>query len=293
MNYKVTHITTYGYSSPVSVCHNQVMLVPRDGDRVHCPWHRLTVRPTTTVSDRRQDSFGNYVNSFSIEENHRQLQITATSRVSIQPSGVTAASSSPGWESVAAGIAGRSDPEWLSCCPFVFDSPRVRARAPFEMYGARAFVPGLPILQAALALTRQIHTDFKYDTKATTVDTTTEAAFELRKGVCQDFAHVMVATLRSLGIPARYVSGYLRTEPPAGKPRLVGADQSHAWVSAYCGPDLQWVDLDPTNDCLCSTDHIPIAFGRDYSDVVPIRGVFLGGGNHTITVSVDVSPLDE
>ena len=148
-----------------------------------------------------------------------------------------------------------------------------------------------PILVALQSFCHQVYTDFSYDKEATAVDTLTEDAFNGRRGVCQDFAHIAVACLRSVGLPARYVSGYLRTVPPEGKERLVGADQSHAWVAVYCGPELGWVDFDPTNDCFCQTDHIPIAVGRDYSDVVPIKGVFLGGGEPTLTVSVDVEPV--
>jgi transglutaminase-like putative cysteine protease len=199
----------------------------------------------------------------------------------------------PPWEQIASDVRGETDPAWLDACRFVFDSPRIRRSPEFADYVRGSFESQRPILSAVRDLTHRIHGDFRYDKLATDVGTATEDAFRQRSGVCQDFAHIEIASLRSLGIPSRYVSGYLRTAPAAGQPRLVGADQSHAWVAAYCGPQIGWVDLDPTNDCLCSTDHIPIAFGRDYNDVVPLRGVFLGGGEHLLKVSVDVAPIDE
>ena len=157
-------------------------------------------------------------------------------------------------------------------------------------YAALSLVPGRPVLEAILDLTNRVHTDFEYDNRATTVNTAVADVFRLRRGVCQDFAHLQISLLRSLGIPARYVSGYLRTVPPEGQPRLVGTDATHAWLSVYCGDD-QWLDVDPTNDRFCSTDHITLAIGRDYSDVPPLTGVFVGGGQHRLNVSVDVLPL--
>jgi transglutaminase-like putative cysteine protease len=292
MNYRITHITTYSYASPVSLSHNLVLLTPRDGARVACAYHRLTVRPTPRFSHRRRDFFGNHVHTFSIEDTHRQLSITAASRVSVRGTALPDPDESPDWNRVAAEIADQTDPRWMSICPFVFDSPRISRTAELTEYAAKSFADGRPVVAAAADLAARIHRDFAYDKTATHVNTRTEDAFRLRRGVCQDFAHIMVACLRTVGLPARYVSGYLRTSPPPGKPRLVGADQSHAWASVYAGADLGWVAIDPTNNCLCSTDHVPIAWGRDYGDVVPIRGVFLGGGDHTLYVSVDVQPLD-
>ncbi|WP_437231164.1 transglutaminase family protein [Planctomicrobium sp. SH661] len=293
MNYKITHTTSYQYSSPVRVCHNYVMLTPREEFPVDVQTYRLVIRPTPHVAARRKDSFGNIVHSFSIEENHRQLSVTATSRVSVSARTVPDLADTPPWEEVVAGIAEQTDPQWLEGCQFVYDSPRIRRNTEFAAFAAQSFEPGRPILEAGLDLTTRIHKHFKYDPKSTTVNTTPEASFKLGLGVCQDFAQVQVACLRSLGLPARYVSGYLRTIPPPGKARLIGADQSHAWLSLYCGPELGWVDLDPTNSCIVKDDHIPIAWGRDYSDVTPIKGVFLGGGEHVLSVSVDVCPLDE
>jgi transglutaminase-like putative cysteine protease len=290
MNYKITHTTTYQYSSPVRVCHNYVMLTPREEFPVQVQSYRLVIRPTPHVAARRKDFFGNTVHSFSIEESHKQLIVTASSRVQVAARELSPPEQSIPWNRVAEGIQEQSDPRWLEACQFVYDSPRVRRSSEFYKFAADSFTAERPILDAFSDLTARLFRHFQYDRKATTVATPPEESFKLGLGVCQDFAHVQIACLRSLGLPARYVSGYLRTIPPPGKPRLTGADQSHAWVSLYCGSELGWIDADPTNNCICGTDHIPIAWGRDYTDVTPIKGVFLGGGEHQLHVSVDVSP---
>jgi transglutaminase-like putative cysteine protease len=293
MHYKITHTTTYNYSEPVRVCHNYVMLTPREDLHVRCQSHRLVIRPTPLLSGRRKDYFGNTVHSFSIEENHRQLTVTATSRVAVDEIPRPDPEASTPWEQIAEGTARQTDAHWWEACPFVFDSPRVQRDPRYRDFAEESFSAGRPIVAAAQDLVRRIHAGFQYDPQATSVTTSTEEAFQLRRGVCQDFAHIAIACLRSLGLPARYVSGYLRTIPPPGEPRRVGVDQSHAWVSLYTGPELQWMDFDPTNNAPCSTDHVPVAWGRDYSDVVPMKGVVLGGGEHQLHVSVDVAPVEE
>ena len=292
IEYRITHTTNYHYGDPVRVCHNLVLLTPRETEQIHCVSHRLTIKPTPQISSRRKDFFGNLVHSFSIEESHKQLSVTATSRVTVSPRALPQPAATMPWESVAARLATRDDPNWLDAAPFLFDSRRIRRSEDFLKFAKGVFTPGRPILEAADALTRRIHGEFRYDATATDVDTPPESAFRIRKGVCQDFAQIAIGCLRSIGIPARYVSGYLRTVPPPGRPRLVGADQSHAWIAVYAG-EVGWVEFDPTNACLCTTDHVPVAWGRDYHDVVPMRGVYLGGGQHTLSVSVDVAPQDE
>ncbi len=292
MQYKITHTTSYRYSSPVSICHNVVMLTPQPTEYLQVQSHRLNIVPSPGETTDRVDMFGNTATRFALEQSHSQLSITATSRVTVLPRQLPIAETSQNCDQVQAAVNERTDPNWLSVAPFLYDSPRILRTAEFAEYAAALIEPQRPILAAVNSLNHQIYTDFKYDKNATKVDTPTKTAFDGRHGVCQDFAHVGVACLRSLNLPARYVSGYLRTHPPEGKPRLVGADQSHAWFSVYCGGELGWVDFDPTNDCLCGTDHIPIAVGRDYSDVVPIKGVFLGGGNPVLSVSVDVAPIE-
>lgn len=292
MKYRVSHRTTYTYSEPVAVCHNQVLLTPRDDAHQQCRRPRLLIKPTPSHSARRNDAFGNHVHAFSIETSHRKLEVVATSNVQVTPRTLPAPEATPAWEIVAASVGEHAAPDWFEASQFVFPSPAVQIRAEMAEYARTTFTPERPILEAVIELTRRIHDDFQYDRQATHVATTTEEAFRLQRGVCQDFAHVEIACLRSLGIPARYVSGYLRTIPPPGKPRLIGADQSHAWISVWCG-EAGWIDVDPTNAAVCSTDHITVAWGRDYTDVSPIKGTFTGGGAHTLSVSVDVAPIED
>jgi len=287
--YLIQHTTTFHYDLPVRVCHNLVMLSPRTDGNVQCDSHRLNIRPNPQYTRKRNDYFGNIVQCFSIEEDHRLLSVTAKSRLTVIEQHWPDHTSSPCWKSVRDGIALQTDPAWLQACIFTFPSPRIQRTAEFAEYALISFPSDVNIMDGILNLTQRIHADYEYDANATQVDTPTAEAFRLRKGVCQDFAHIQISCLRSIGIPARYVSGYLRTTCQADQPKLIGADQSHAWVSVYCGFELGWLDFDPTNACVCKTYHIPIGFGRDYSDLVPIRGVYLGGGTQNLTVSVDVA----
>ncbi len=289
LTYRIQHATTYHYSSPVRVCHNLLMLAPRSDPCTKVVNHRLQIRPNPHSLRRRDDYFGNIVHSFAIEESHRQLSIVSTARVHVTAREVE--DQPIAWNAVREQIASQTDPRWLEACRFGFNSPRIQASREFAEYAAVSFRSGRSIVDATRELSSRIHRDFRYDTRATHVNTSTEEAFRLRSGVCQDFAHIQIACLRSMGLCARYVSGYLRTVPPPGKERLIGADQSHAWLSVYCGADNGWVDFDPTNDCVTGTNHIPISWGRDYSDVAPMRGVFIGGGEHRMEVSVDVLPV--
>ncbi|MDA1161463.1 MAG: transglutaminase family protein [Planctomycetota bacterium] len=291
MKYRIVHSTAYQYSDPVPVCHNQLRLTPRETPYTHCKSHRLLIRPVPANVSRRKDWFGNIVQSFSLDESHRKLLLTATSRVTVSPQVIPEFSQTPKWEDVADGIRSQTLDGWFDATEFVFDSSLAFSDASFRDYAVDCFGTGHPILSGAVALMSKIHREFKYDPRATTVVTRPNEALVEKHGVCQDFAHVAISCLRSLGLPARYVSGYLRTIPPEGTPRLVGADASHAWYSVWCGK-AGWIDLDPTNDKVCGTGHIPIAWGRDYSDVAPIRGVFTGGGQHTLNVSVDVEPIE-
>ena len=289
MNYTITHSTAYRYSSPVNVCHNVLMLEPRQSRSMTCQRFELRIHPRPIVSVRREDMFGNYVQRFSLEENHSSLKITATSNVVVRAQQLTTTSDSPTCRQISFDSKSPSDPNWLDVAPFFFDSPRIKRSPEFASYAADSSQATRPVIETAMELTHRIYSDFEYDKDATLVDTPTETAFDGRRGVCQDFAHIAVACLRSVDIPARYVSGYLRTTPASGTKRLVGNDESHAWFSVYCGNALGWVDFDPTNDCECGTDHIPVAYGRDYSDVVPVKGIFLGGGETSMSISVDVS----
>lgn len=295
MRYRVTHETAYAYSDAVPVCQNVVHLTPRDTPRQFCRNHKLSIKPAPAITLRRLDYFGNQVTYFSLHEGHRRLTLTAQSRVEVRPYRLPT-EPSPSWEDVRTQITHDRSITGLDAYQFVFPSPHVDRvwgdfGAELADYAGESFLPGRPIFEAARELTTRVHTDFRYDAAATTVHTPVEEVFRLRHGVCQDLAHVQIAFFRSLGLAARYVSGYLLTHPPPGRPRLVGADASHAWVSVFCGP-LGWVDFDPTNDLIPSEEHITIAWGRDYSDVCPVSGVYVGGGASSLFVSVDVTPFD-
>ncbi|MGV3486894.1 MAG: transglutaminase family protein [Planctomycetaceae bacterium] len=287
----ITHRTRYQYSDPVAMCQNQIMMIPRDLPRVRCHDSALNIMPKPTLSHSHTDYYGNLIHTFSIESAHRELSVVATSDVEVTATSFPPADKTTAWERVRDAIASGTDSHWFHASEFRFPSPLVSIAPSFACYAIESFAEQRPILEAALDLTKRLHRDFKYDTTATRVDTPADRAFGLRAGVCQDFAHIQIACLRSIGLPARYVSGYLRTLPPPGKQRLVGADNSHAWLSLYAGEKLGWIDFDPTNACLVATDHIPICVGRDYRDVAPMRGVVLGGGSTDLRVSVDVEPI--
>lgn len=290
MKYKVTHTTQYRYTDPVPISHNLLHLAPRETRRQFCIHHRLLIHPTPAHHGQRIDSYGNTIDFFSIQHAHQGLSVTSTSHIEVRPLSLSPNSGSPPWESVVAELKQDRSASGIGRYEFVFDSPLIRASAVLADYARQSFTPGCPILTGIRDLTQRIYTDFRYDSKATTVTTPVETAFRNRSGVCQDFAQIEIGCLRSIGLAARYVSGYLRTEPPPGQARLVGADASHAWLSVYAGP-LHWIDVDPTNNRLVSSDHITVAWGRDYADVCPVQGTFLGGGHHTMTTSVDVVPL--
>ena len=291
MNYKVSHTTVFNYSEAVPICHNEVHLTPRDHRRQTCLSHRLRVRPQPVRLETRLDFFGNHTGSFSIQEGHERLSVTAISKVQVSPPEIPAPHSTPVWEEVRDRFALGQPPWWLDARQFVFDSPHVTTTDDLREFAAPSFPLGRPWLVGVLDLTARIFRDFKYDPQATTINTPLATVLHDRRGVCQDFAHLQIAALRALGLPARYVSGYLLTSPPPGQTRLVGADASHAWLSAFC-PEVGWIDFDPTNNQIPTTKHITLAWGRDYSDVCPIKGVLIGGGQHRMRVSVDVSPAE-
>lgn len=290
MKYKITHTTKYAYSEAVPVCHNEVRLTPRSAASQKPESHRLLIRPEPSDRNVRVDYFGNQLTDFSILEAHRGLSVTAITQLHVFGGRALNAAASPAWEDVRNSLRGGSTAADLANYQYVFDSRRVKATTSLAEYASASFPSRRPIVEAVLDLTRRIHQDFTYAPRTTTVNTRLEEVLATRRGVCQDFAHVEIGCLRSLGLAARYVSGYLRTQPPPGKPRLVGADASHAWVSVY-GGKTGWIDVDPTNNVVPNTDHITLAWGRDYDDVCPVCGVLVGGGQHTMSVSVDVEPL--
>ncbi len=289
MVYQVSHRTTYEYSDPVSLSQHFLRLHPCQSARQHCIEHELQVLPQPSSMDHRIDYFGNRVTFLTIEAPHRKLEIVAKSKVAVIAGPTPDAAETPAWNAVRDLIRGAQIGPALEASEFVFDSTLVKASAALAEYAGSSFPKGRPILAAVMDLTGRIHRDFKFDPKATGVSTALEEVFETRRGVCQDFAQVEIGCLRSLGLPARYISGYLETDPPPGTARLVGADASHAWISFYA-QGLGWIDVDPTNNVLPGPRHITLARGRDYNDVSPVRGVILGTGNHKLQVAVDVIP---
>lgn len=290
--YQVFHDTRYRYAAPVSLSQQLLHLWPRD-----CPWQRclareLLIEPLPTRRSDGVDVFGNPLTRLAFERPHDELRVDARLQVEVLPRLPLSLLASPAWEQVVAALAfsGRAlDAEVLDACRYRVESPYVRIKRQFAEFGADCFTPGLPLLEGAARLMGKIHGEFAFDAEATQVATPLTEVLERRRGVCQDFAHLMLACLRSRGLAARYVSGYLLTQPPPGQPRLIGADASHAWVSLYC-PQNGWVDFDPTNDVLPSLEHITLAWGRDFADVSPLRGVILGGGSHDPEVRVTVMP---
>lgn len=283
--YHVAHTTTYAYAEPVSLCQNLAHLTPRP-----CPHQRadrpvLTVRPEPAVAEERVDYFGNPVTYFTVQEPHRELVVSVEHRITLLPHAPPA--HTPAWEAVRDRLPADHSSAWLDAYQYTFDSRYAAANPEAAAYAAKSFPPGRPVLEAGLDLIRRVHSEFVYDQRATTLATPVAEVLRSRRGVCQDFAHLVLSGLRSLGLAARYVSGYLSTDPPPGRPRLVGADATHAWVSLFCG-DAGWVDLDPTNDTIPGDRHVLLAWGRDYDDVSPLKGVILGGGPHEVRVAVDV-----
>jgi len=287
MTYRVTHTTTYVYSEPVTLCHNLVHLTPRDTLQQTTRHHQLLVSPLPAVSKGRTDFFGNHAQFFTIQEPHQKLVVTARCSTQVTQSVPPATDDTLPWEQVRASLEADRSPAGLESYQFAFDSPYIKTSPDLATYAAPSFTPGRPLLEAVLDLTQRIHKDFRYDDTATTVTTPIHEVLRVRRGVCQDFAHLEIGCLRSLGLAARYVSGYLLTNPPAGQQRLVGADASHAWLSVCC-PGSGWIDVDPTNNQIPSQKHITLAWGRDYDDVSPLKGVILGGGDHSVSVGVDV-----
>lgn len=291
MIYQVRHKTTYDYEDPVSVSHHILRLTPRNTEAQKCRETEVAIIPRPPAITWHPDYFDNRTGTFTLLEPHDRLIVDAVSEIEVTAPRLPRFADSPQWESVRDSVAGNYTDEGLNAYQFTFDSTRVKARPELREYAIESFPAKRPLLDAVTDLTSRIFHDFRFDTRATEVSTPVETFFEKRRGVCQDFSHLQIACLRSLGLPARYVSGYLRTRPPAGKPRLIGADASHAWCSAW-SPGAGWVDFDPTNNCVPSDGHITVAWGRDYSDVSPIHGVLLGGARHTLDTGVDVIPLE-
>ncbi len=291
--YQVFHDTHYRYDSPVSLAQQLAHLWPRACAWQLCSERQLLISPDPTSRRDEQDVFGNPLTRLAFERPHDELLVNAQLSVEVlERSALDFAASLP-WDAARGALAYSGQPlseALLEACRYRFESPYVHLKQSFVEFCASCFVPGRPLLQGAQALMEKIFSEFTFDAEATQVATPLVEVLERRRGVCQDFAHLMLACLRSRGLAARYVSGYLLTQPPPGQPRLIGADASHAWVSVFC-PVLGWVDFDPTNNVQPALEHITLAWGRDFSDVSPLRGVILGGGSHDPDVRVTVMPL--
>jgi transglutaminase-like putative cysteine protease len=289
MNYLVTHSTEYRYSDPVALCRNEACLLPRETPRQSCLSSQLEIEPEAADLRERLDAFGNRISHFAIQTPHKHLIVKAVSEVAVNsdPTQLPAANRYS-WDVVKELLARDRSRPTLEALPFSFDSPLAQRTKEFENYARPSFPAGRPLGEAVNELMGRIYQDFTYLPGATTVATPLSEVMLKRRGVCQDFAHLGVACLRSIGLAARYVSGYIETLPPPGQARLVGADASHAWFAVYAA-EAGWVDFDPTNNQLIADQHISVAWGRDFDDVSPLRGVALGGGKHKVIVSVDVA----
>ncbi|THF66406.1 transglutaminase family protein [Pseudothauera nasutitermitis] len=296
LRYHVRHDTRYDYDQPVGESRQLLRLAPRELPWQHVRDHRLEIDPEPARRRCFVDGLGNLAEMLNFERDHDALFIRAESWVELRPRTLPALDRTPPWETVRDGLeyrAGRRlDAERLEACAYLFESRHVRVKREFAEYAAQDFPAGTPLLAGVDRLMRRIFAEFTFDPEATDVSTPVTEVFEKRRGVCQDFAHFMLSCLRSLGLPARYVSGYLLTRPPPGKPRLIGADATHAWVSVYC-PGHGWVDFDPTNALMPDLEHITLGWGHDFADVSPLRGVILGGGEHEPEIAVTVVPEDE
>jgi transglutaminase-like putative cysteine protease len=289
--YRVRHETIYSYGGDVAHSHQLLHLTPRAAPDQICHTHALELEPAPSSRHDDVDAFGNLVTRLEYDRPHDRLEVSAEMDIEVlAPPPLTPAASLP-WEAVNESLRyqGRTPPpDELDACRFRMESSYVKVKSQFTEYGADCFTPGAPILAAAEALMHKVHRDFTYAPGTTTIRTAAVEAFAARRGVCQDFAHIMIACCRARGLAARYVSGYLRTIPPGNPdPALVGSDASHAWVAVFC-PPFGWVALDPTNDVRGNRDHITVAWGRDFGDVSPLRGVLVGGGRHRLTVRVCV-----
>ena len=289
----VRHRTHYRYQSAAVFSQHLLRLTPGAAPGQRVAITHVDISPEPESLDSHRDMFGNLVHVATVSRPHETLEIVATARIDrTEPEGLIFDTAAP-WEhtrGAALGLDGQSPVAELG--PFAFPSQMTEADRDIEAYARESFTPGRPVLGAAEELTHRIFTDFEYTPGATNADTLPGESFRYQKGVCQDFAHVMLAGLRALRVPAKYISGYLRTNPPEGKPRLQGADASHAWVSVW-DPAFGWVDFDPTNDCVPGQDHVMLAQGRDYSDVSPVSGVVVGAGAQRLTVGVDVTAAGE
>lgn len=295
MKYQLRHSTLYEYSGPVSLSHNEARLLPRDLPWQWCTNAQLEIAPKPLRMRERIDFFGNRVVYFSLESLHEELHINVTSEIETRPRPMQDFFSTIGWEQAVRETAADirySNRDCLEARLFLLDSPFIRQHDSLAAYASSSFFAGRNLLDAVLDLNQRIFNEFVYDPDFTTVATPLKEVLASRRGVCQDFAHLAIGCLRSLGLAARYVSGYMETMPPPGKVKLLGADATHAWLAVFI-PGWGWLEIDPTNGCVPDERYIVLGWGRDFADVTPLKGVMTGGGEHKLTVAVDVLPVRE
>jgi transglutaminase-like putative cysteine protease len=290
MRYRVQHITRYAYGTPVELAAHMVHLRPRPR-----PWQivlseRITTEPMPARRRDGLDHFGNHVTWLFMDMPHADFEVTSESVVEVDCPPPPGAGDTLPWECVVQ--AARSHAGWQAV-EFQFGTVMAPVNAESKAYASKSFSKGRPVLEALLELNNRIYSEFRFRPGVTTISTPVSQIMERREGVCQDFTHAMISGLRGIGLPARYTSGYIRTKPPPGQQKRHGADQSHAWVGCWLGPEHGWVDVDPTNGIVVKDEHVLLGWGRDFSDVSPVRGVILGGGNHVVRVSVDLEPMEE
>ncbi|WP_428483420.1 transglutaminase family protein [Rhodopila sp.] len=290
MRYRVRHTSRYGYGTPVELAAHMVHLRPRPRAFQTIISEQITTQPAPARRRDGTDYFGNLVTWLFLDLPHADFEVTAESVVEVLSSSHPDPAETPPWEAVVTAAHGL---EGWQAAEYSFGTTMAPVDAATTAFASTSFTPGRPILQAAMDLNNRIYREFRFRSGVTTISTPVSQVMRRREGVCQDFSHVMISALRGLGLPARYTSGYIRTRPPPGQQRRQGADQSHAWVGCWLGPRDAWVELDPTNGIVVKDEHVLLGWGRDYSDVSPVRGVILGGGDHTLAVSVDLEPLNE
>ncbi len=293
MRYLVRHATLYEYGGEVAHSHHLLHLKPRDFDFQRCLSHRLDLDPQPSSAHEDRDAFGNHIARLEYDRTHDRLSVPAEMPVEVLPRGTRAPDAGEAWERGRTRLSYRAAPMSgadLDACRYRMRSSHVPLKHAVEEYSRECFPPGRPVAAAAAALTQRIYRDFDYVPGSTSNRTSIAEVLASRRGVCQDFAHLMIGCLRSSGLAARYVSGYIRTARATGSEALVGGDASHAWVSVYCPPH-GWIDFDPTNDCVVGEDHVTLAWGRDFGDVSPLRGMIVGGGRHKLSVDVGVTPI--
>ena len=290
MRYRVQHTTRYAYGSPVELAAHMVHLRPRPRPWQKVVWERILIDPAPARRRDGLDHFGNHVSWLFMDLPHADFEVTSEAVVEVDNPPPPPSGDTPAWEEV---VQATRSPEGWQAVEFQFGTPMAPLDPSAKAYVSQSFTPGRPVLAALIELNERFYAEFRFRSGVTTISTPVAQVMARKEGVCQDFSHAMISGLRGIGLPARYTSGYIRTKPPPGQIKRKGADQSHAWVGCWLGPQHGWIDIDPTNGILISNEHVLLGWGRDFSDVSPVRGVILGGGDHGVSVGVDLEPVED